>query len=283
MVRIAARAAEDAGDFRGALRLVRQLPAGGPTERWVGQLERVLALPEDAPLRLAWTVHPAVRWAHERPAGELLERHARLLLTTLGVIGPERVQLLSGVAWTDPVVLDAGLFDGGLFQRYLTEALHPSLLAQAGWLREWPQQPTSVWRVERQDADSAMLCDLWALEPAARPCVAVHGTGGAGQPGLRPAGAGAGSARDGCSLFRRSGSISVALGRLLHARRRGAEPQERLRAVARFRRRDGQSRAGGMTLRRRVMLSALQLAHPLLDIVRRARERRPRAPGSRSP
>ena len=107
------------------------LPSG-PTERWAGQLERVLALPEDAPLRLTWTVHPAVRWARERPAGELLERHARLLLTTLGVIGPEREQFLSGVAWTDPVVLDAGLFDGGLFQRYLTEALRSGSACAGG-------------------------------------------------------------------------------------------------------------------------------------------------------
>ena len=82
---------------------------------------------------------------------KLLERHARLLLMTLGVVGPEREQFLSGVAWTDPVVLDAGLFDGGLFQRYLTEALAPSLLSQAGWLSDWPQQPASVWRVERRE------------------------------------------------------------------------------------------------------------------------------------
>ena len=57
MVRVAARAAEDAGDFRGALRLVRRLPASGPTERWLRQLEQVVALPEDAPQRLR-VAHP---------------------------------------------------------------------------------------------------------------------------------------------------------------------------------------------------------------------------------
>ncbi len=242
VVRVAARAAEDAGDFRGALRLVRRLPAGGPTERWVGQLERVLALPEDSPLRLAWTVHPAVRWARERPAGELLERHGRLLLTTFGVTGPERERHLSAVAWTDPVVLDAGLFDGGLFQRYLDEALDPALLAKASWLRDWPRQPMSVWRVERQDAGSAVLCDLWALDS-----LRVHAWPGMARvaPGslvfgrLMPV---PGTPRWTFAL-RPVRVDQRCANRLLHARRRGAEPQERLRAVARFRRRDGQNRA----------------------------------------
>ena len=241
-MRVAARAAEDAGDFRGALRLVRRLPASGPTERWAGQLERVLALPEDGPLRLAWTVHPAVRWARERPAGELLEKHAGLLLTTLGVIGPEREQFLSGVAWTDPVVLDAGLFDGGLFQRYLNEALHPGLLAQSSWLREWPQQPTSVWRLERQDADTAVLCDLWALETLrvhAWPAMGRAAPGSLVSGRLMPV-------PDPPGWMFALPPVRVdqrCANRLLHARRRGADPQERLRAVARFRRRDGQSRA----------------------------------------
>jgi hypothetical protein len=208
----------------------------------VGQLERVLALPEDAPLRLAWTVHAAVRWARERPAGEVLERHARLLLTTMGVIGPEREQFLSGVACTDPVVLDAGLFDGGLFQRYLTEALHPGLLAQAAWLRDWAQQPTSVWRIEREEADAAVLCDLWALESLrvrAWPAMARAAPGSLVFGRLMPV-----PGPPGWMFALRPVRVDQrCANRLLHARRRGAEPQERLRAVARFRRRDGQSRA----------------------------------------
>jgi hypothetical protein len=242
VLRVAARTAEDAGDFRGALRLVRQLPASRPTELWSRQLEQVIALPEGSPLRLTWLVHPAVRWAQERPAGELLDKHARLLLVTMGVVGPDREQLLSEVAGTDPVVLDAGLFDGGLFRRYLSAAMEPAPHALPQFLNLWPEQPPSVWRVEGRDGDSASLVDLWSLES-----LRVHAS-----PDL-------GRAATGTLVFGRLVPVpgplgwSFALppvhvdqrcaGRLLRARTRAAEPEERIRAVARFRRRDGQSRA----------------------------------------
>ncbi len=242
MLRIAARAAEDAGDFRGALRLVRQLPASAPAERWSRQLEQVVALPDDAPLRATWLVHPAVRWALERPAGELLERYARLLLMTLGVLGPEREQFLGRVAATDPVVLDAGLFDGGLFGRYLTEALDPGLLAGAGYLTDWSQQPTSVWRLERWSEQAALLYDLWSLESLR---VLAWPSGGQLSPGallfgrLVPV-----PGRVGHAFALRPVRVDQRCAvRLLRSRRRHADPEERLRAIARFRRRDGQGRA----------------------------------------
>lgn len=239
---MAARAAEDAGDFPGALRLVQQLPASSSAERWSRQLEQVVALPEDSPLRPAWLVHPAVRWAHERPAGELLERHARLLLTTLGVPAPDREQFVARVAATDPVVLDAGLFDGGLFSRYLAESCDPALLVRSGPLEEWPQHPPSVWRLARRQRDCALLYDQWSLES-----VRVHRW-----PAMN-------DMAPGTLVFGRLvpvlGSLGLAFAlrpvrvdqrcaaRLLRARRRGAEPEERIRAVARFRRRDRQSKA----------------------------------------
>ncbi len=242
MLRVAARAAEDSGDFHGALRLVQQLPLCAPNERWLRQLEQVIALPDDAPLRSVWLVHPAVRWALERPAGELLERYAQLLLVTLGVVGPEREQLLGRVAAADPVVLDAGLFDGGLFGRYLSEALDPDLLSRAGPLAGWALQPTSVWRLEEWNDNSALLYDLWSLESRR---VLVW-------PAL-------GRLSAGSLLFGRMVPVPGRVGsafalrpvrvdqrcavRLLRARRRHADPEERLRAVARFRRRDGQGRA----------------------------------------
>jgi hypothetical protein len=161
---------------------------------------------------------------------------------TLGVVGPEREKLVSGVAWTDPVVLDAGLFDGGLFERYLNEALDPRLFSRAGWLSAWPLQPTSVWRVERRDTESALLGDLWSLES-----LRVHAW-----PAMSQVTAGS-------LIFGRLMPVPGLVGwafalrpvrvdqrcavRLLRARRRAAQPEERLRAVARFRRRDGQSRA----------------------------------------
>lgn len=236
VLRVAARAAEDAGDFRGALRLVRRLPESGPTWRWMRQLDTVIALPEDAPERSAWLVHPAVRWARERPAGELLERYAQLLLMTLGLLGAEREMFLGRVASTDPVVLDAGLFDGGLFARYLDEALDPQLLSRAGPLARWPEQPPSVWRVEEQRDDAVLVCDLWSLEltcalpwPAA--VLLERGTLIFGRLVPVPGPLGRAFALPPIRVDQRCAV------RLLRARRRGADPDERLRAVARFRRR----------------------------------------------
>ncbi len=241
MLRVAARAAEDTGDFRGAMRLVRRLPETGLTRRWLRQLDEVLDLPDDAPLA-AWLVHPAVRWARERPAGELLERYARLLLMTLGVLGAEREQLLGLVAATDPVVLDAALFDGGLLSRYVNESLSPALRSRVGPLAQWPAHPASVFRLDALHADGVVLHDLWSEQqatsltwPAAR---------------LTPAGT---------LMFGRLVPVAGAVGRafalapirvdqrcavrLLRARQRAAGPEERLRAVARFRRRDQHGRA----------------------------------------
>jgi hypothetical protein len=242
VLRLAARAAEDAGDFRGALRLVRRLPDSGDTRRWVRQLEEVLGLPEDAPQRATWLVHPAVRWARERAAGEVLERYARLLLVTLGVLGAEREQLLGLVASTDPVVVDAGLFDAGLLQRYVSESLSPALISRGGPLAQWPAHSPSVFRFEEVRDDCVVLHDLWSGEqatsltwPAARltpirtlmfgrlvPVVGAVGRAFALPP------------------IRVDQRCAVRLGR---ARQRGEGPEERLRAIARFRRRDQQGRA----------------------------------------
>ncbi len=248
MLRVAARRAEDSGDFRGALRLVWQLPETGPTRRWMRQLEQVVELPEGSPRRSAWLVNPAVRWALERPAGELLERYARLLLTTLGMLGPEREQLLGRVASTDPAVLDAGLFDGGLFCRYLTEALSPELLSRAGPLADWPAQPTSVWRFDslRSEraggSDRVVLYDMWSLEaarvmawPAAQRL--PRGTLLFGRLVPVPGPIGWTFALPPVRVDQRCAA------RLLRARTRSADPDERLRAIARFRRRDRQERS----------------------------------------
>ena len=241
MLRVAARAAEDGGDYAGALRLVRQLPETGLTWRWMRQLEAVLAMAVDAPQRSAWLVHPAVRWAHERPLGQLLERHARLLLVTLGLPGPDREQFLGRVASTDSVVLDAGLFDGGLFRRYVDEALSPELLARAGPLEHWPDHEPSVWRVERLEGDVVHLCDLWSLEvlsAAAWPAAGVMSSGALIFGRLVPVPGAVGWAFA-LAPVRVDQRCAV---RLLRARQRSAGPQERIRAIGRFRRRDRERR-----------------------------------------
>ena len=242
MLRVAARAAEDAGDYRGALRLVRRLPETEWTRRWLGQLEHVLGLAEGAPERAAWLVYPAVRWARERPAGELLERYARLLLMTLGVLGPERELLLGLVASTDPVVLDAALFDGGLLRRYVTESLSPGLLTGGGPVADWQAQPPSIWRMEGLRDDAVLLHDLWSQEPArglAWPAARLTPSGTLMFGRLVPVPGGIGRAFAVAPI--RVDQRCAA--RLLRARRRAAGPEERLRAVARFRRRDQHGRA----------------------------------------
>jgi hypothetical protein len=242
VLRLAARAAEDSADFRGAMRLVRQLPESIETRRWCHQLEAVLRLPDDAPQRATWLVHPAVRWARERAAGEVLERYARLLLVTLGVLGAERERLLGVVASTDPVVVDAGLFDAGLFRRYVSEALSPALRSRCGLLAQWPEQPPSVFRLMEVRRDVAVLSELSSAREVR--CLAF---------------APARSTSPDTLLFGRLVPVTGAVGlafalppirvdqrcavRLGRARQCGEGPQERLRAVARFRRRDPHEQA----------------------------------------
>jgi hypothetical protein len=242
VLRVAARKAEDAGDFRGALRLARQLPDTAEAHRWLRQLEEVLRLPAGDPRFATWLVHPAVRWAGERAAGEVLERYARLLLITLGILGAEREQLLGLVACTDPVVVDAGLFDAGLFARYVSEALSPDLRPPGNLPQEWPEIPPSVFRVDAVGAETVVLHDLVAEQQAR--CLAWRG---------------ARSLPDGTLVFGRLVPVGGAVGRafalppiqvdqrcavrLGRARQRGEGPEERLRAVARFRRREQQGRA----------------------------------------
>jgi hypothetical protein len=237
VLRVAARTAEDAGDFSGALRLVQRLPSGRLKGSWSADLRQVVALPDDAAAQLAvWLMRPALRWAQERPAGELLERYARLLLTTLGVLGAERERSLGQVAHTDPVVLDAAMFDGGLFRRYLAEALNPAVLSRAGVLDTWPDQPASVWRLRTVEPGGVALDDVWSGQR----------TRSLGWPGAE-------SRTQDLLVFGRLVPVPGPVGRafalppicvdqrcavrLLRARQRGAGPEERLRAVARFRRR----------------------------------------------
>jgi hypothetical protein len=237
VLRAAARAAEDSGDFEGALRLVRRLPDGTRARVWLRELRMAAGLPASASAELAcWLIHPALRWAQERPAGDLLERHARLMLTTLGLPAEDRVGRTAAVAATDPVVVDAGLFDGGLFGGYLAAAVGPALLSRAGPVTTWSQQPASVWRLTSHSLDAVVLHDLWvdhevrALPWPSSPSVAL-----------------------GALVYGRLvpvlGDVAVAFAlppvgvdarcaaRVLRTRQRVGGPEERLRAVARSRRR----------------------------------------------
>jgi hypothetical protein len=237
----AARAAEDAGDFRGALRLVRGLPADGGNAVWLEQLEIAEALPSTACAQLAcWLVNPALRWALGGPVGEVLEAYARLMLATLGVRAPDRNRRLANVAAADRVVADAGLFDGGVFDAYLP-LVGPQLLARVGPVAAWSRCPSSIWQVVSHDRENLTLHDCWTGEDVA--CVAW--------PGALPAAAGTllygrlvPVAAEVPLAFALAPTVvdSRCAARVLRARQRRSGPDERLRAVAHSRRRGGGER-----------------------------------------
>ncbi len=240
VLRRAARAAEDAGDFQGALRLVYGLPPGGDTAIWREQLESAAVLASAGSAQLAgWLVKPALRWALGGPMGEVLEVYARLMLATLGVRAPERNSRLADVAGADRVVADAGLFDGGLFDAYLP-FVSVALLAKVGPAHAWSGCPASIWQLVASGSTSVTLHDCWT----------GHDVECLRWPAAAPA-------ASGVLLYGRltpiAGEVPLAFPlaptvvdrrcatRVLRARRRGSGPDERLRAVAHSRRREGLS------------------------------------------
>lgn len=237
VLRQAAREAEDAGDFAGALRLVGGLPADGETATWRAQLEEVAALAPMASAQIGcWMVNPALRWALARPIGEALESYARLMLTTLGVPAPDRNSRLARVAAEDRVVADAGLFDAGLFDAYLA-LISPLLLARVGPVASWSLCRPSIWQVVSAGAGSLTVHDCWTGDDVE--CVRWSA------PGLTATGV---------LLYGRlvpvEGELPLAFAlaptvvdsrcaaRILRARHRGSGPEERLRAIAHSRRRE---------------------------------------------
>jgi hypothetical protein len=232
----AARAAEDAGDLLGALRLVRRLPPALAGPRWTAELESAAVVSAEGSAAFAcWLIRPALRWALAHPAGELLERYACLLLTTLGVPIAERRRRAGEVAATDPVVVDAALWDGDLLRRYLAEAASAGVLARAGPVEQWPEQPFSVWRYDGAATRGVRLTAL--ADDAQVSCL--------GWEGPSPA---AGDLLYG-RLLPVEGAVPLAFAvaptvvdrrcasRLLRAFQRRSGPEERILAVARSRRR----------------------------------------------
>ncbi len=213
-----------------------QLPDSPADGRWSHQLRAVSQLPPSDSSGLArWLIHPALRWAQERPAGEVLERHARLMLTLLADPGADAKGELDELVAHDPVVVDAGLFDGGLFARYLAEGAGPDLLARAGPVADWERQPISVLRVERVKPDAVTLHDLWSdQQRTCWPWERVLPAGSLLYGRLVPLAGGVplAFALPPITVDRRCAA------RILRARRQRADAQERLRAVARSRRRE---------------------------------------------
>jgi hypothetical protein len=237
VLRLAARAAEDAGDFPGAFRLVSGLPDGRSSRLWRSELELAVALdPEDLAGLACWLVHPAVRWARERPTGAVFERHAAQLLKTMGVGAEYRLHRTAAVACTDPAVVDAGLFDTGLFGDYLLSIAGSPLLERLRGVELWPAQFSLVWQVVAVGARELVMCDLWSgrdvrvqrrvgTDALVRGAI-VYGrvVQVAGDPEL-------------AFVLPAERVDQRCATRLLRARRQGSGPEERLRAVGHSRRR----------------------------------------------
>ncbi len=251
MLRAAARAAEDAGDFAGALRLVRGLPQGPAVARWRDQLAEAAAVgPDDVAGFGRWLVHPALRWARERPEGVVLVRDAQLLLEVMGLRAAERARRVARVAVQDPVVVDAGLFDRGLLARYLDAAAGAAVQQRAGPVKEWLATAPAVWQVRSRGDGVVRLRDLSGDDAAGEVAASeVDCAGWRTSPradGPHPVAAGAllygrlvPTAGDPALRFVLPPDVidQRCASRLLRDLRRGTDPQERIRALAHCRRR----------------------------------------------
>ncbi len=234
VLRLAARQAEDAGDFAGARRLVARMPPSAECRRWLRQLGAVLQA-EDEVARACWLVHPAVRWAYDVRGQAMLEGLAELLLRVLGVPAAQRCEALPDVVAQDPVVLDAGVFDSPVFDGYLAALARVDGPMRAD-LARWSRTPASVFRITgfagtgQQSLvllrdlcrDTEVACRAWAAAAPSAVGELIHGrlvaVMGVNAFALDPV-----VVDPRCSA------------RLLRARRQGSGPEERIRAVARAR------------------------------------------------
>lgn len=157
VIRAAARRAEDAGDLAGAARLVAALAADDQTRRWAADLRRGRQALADGPDATArWLLQPATRWGLTSPHAARWLALGGEVLRARGLPAAERARGQLGCLWVEPAVRDAGLFELGILDSYLTSALAPDVLAQAPFLARWSGCPVSVWEV----ADDGRVRDL---------------------------------------------------------------------------------------------------------------------------
>jgi hypothetical protein len=161
-LRGAARAAEDAGDFPGARRLAARLRAGPERERWLASLDEVLSLgPDPEPDLLArWLLQPALRFGLRPDVAPAYLRFADEVLRAWGYGARARTELARYRALSDPLVADAGLFDGGGLARYLTDGVCEQVRCAAAPIETWSRQPASVFAVTASGSTALHLQDL---------------------------------------------------------------------------------------------------------------------------
>jgi hypothetical protein len=228
-IRAAARAAEDAGNLRGALRLVPLLPDDPERRRWLRSLEDGLHA-EDEGARAAWLLQPALRHAAGGLAWTQLLTVAADVLRTRGVPAVAGDPGTLACATTDPLLLDVGLFDLGMLQSYLDIVLGPRRHQAVGMLTTWAACPVSAYEVLAVADGTAMVRDLVGGTTVGLP-------GATWQPGVLLYGRvvhGAGMARFALPAVELD---RIAARRVARAVVRRAPMGERLRAVASYQRR----------------------------------------------
>lgn len=241
VLRTAARSAEDCGDFSGALRLVAQLPCGPERSAWLRSLREVLALGDaPAPHQLGrWLVQPALRFGLRPACAPVFTGFALEVLRAWGLPGVERTRLAPARAAADPIVADAGLFDGGVFDRYLADALAAPLREAAGPLETWSRCPASAFEVRSSAPDCLQVADLHTGRAVQVVPEAVLEVGALCYGRLVPTG----EPEREMFVLPPVAIDQVTAGRVVRAVSRAAPVAERLRAVASYQRRTGEQPA----------------------------------------
>jgi hypothetical protein len=146
----AAMIAERDGDFARALTLLKRAREPQIVE-WKRQLQALARFGADADPWLwgRWLGHAAVRWLQAEPRKEVADLARVFACAALPYARPE------DVAWamlTQPLVLEAALFDRGLFDEFLTQVVTPRALAAVPHATGWTGQAAQVLRCVEQDA-----------------------------------------------------------------------------------------------------------------------------------
>jgi hypothetical protein len=180
--------------------------------------------------RATWLLQPALRHAAGGVVWTQLLAVAADVLRTRGVAAVAGDPCTVACATSDPLLLDAGLFDLGMLRSYLDAVLVPRRHEAADTLAAWAGCPASAHEVLTVDGNQATVRDL-----VGGATVDVGGTGwrqGALLYGrLLPASGAARFALPAVELDR------IAARRVARAVVRRAPMGERLRAVASYQRR----------------------------------------------
>lgn len=150
VIRAAARRAEDAGDLLGARRLLGLLAHEADVAGWLTSIEAGLRCRDDDE-RALWLLQPAFRHGHVSATRQTLLSLAADVLRTRGRPASAGSSETALAAATDPLLVDAGLFDLGMLERYLDRVLRPAGHPLVAVLERWVTCRTSVFEVEATD------------------------------------------------------------------------------------------------------------------------------------